>query len=315
MSISASNTHKSDMPVNSSATGHWIEPTTIITTTTKSPDMSLTRSPGDHSKVNASPATSQRLFKTVTPRSTPPPSSPALSVASILKRSRPHRTQSTSSSSTLSSSPTISSNITNDHTSTTLRHNHISIVSLDDDDDDDDDGNCSSSIADSDSDLDNVSVNLSTLMANGMLHAPPMAADGKRNNGIIVINNGLPTDIIKAEASGSTVAAGSSRPHIGSIALQNSTDITFGDKTFYQGPVTVKQFFLEKDQWRRQESNTTTAGSSHRGTVPTTARAGADNGAFSPCSDDDGGGDGGDKKRRKDGGKCQAVLVTQATNV
>lgn len=169
------------------------------------------------------------------------------------------------------------------------------------DDDDDDDGNCSSSIADSDSDLDNMSVNLSTLMANGMLHAPQSSADGIRSNGMIVINNGLPTDIIKSEASGST--AGNNRPHIGSIALQNSTDITFGDKTFYQGPVTVKQFFLEKDQWRRKESNTTTAGSSHAGTVPTT-RAGADNAAFVSSTDDDDGGE----KRRRDGGTCQALI-------
>lgn len=296
-----SSTHKSDMPVNTRSSAQLIDPTI---TTTKSPDISISLSNGDH-RAKASPATSLRLIKNITPKSSPPPSSPALSVASILKRSRPHRTISTSSSSTLSSSPTASSSITTADggaatADSTLRNNHISIVSLDDDDDDD--GNCSSSIADSDSDLDNMSVNLSTLMANGMVHAPQSSADGIRSNGMIVINNGLPTDIIKSEASGSNGTAGNNRPHIGSIALQNSTDITFGDKTFYQGPVTVKQFFLEKDQWRRQESNTTTAGSSHSGTVPTT-RAGADNAAFVSSSDDDGG-----EKRRRDGGTCQAFI-------
>lgn len=33
--------------------------------------------------------------------------------------------------------------------------------------------------------------------------------------------------------------------HISSVALQNSTDITFGNKTLYNGPITVNQFGLE----------------------------------------------------------------------
>ena len=33
---------------------------------------------------------------------------------------------------------------------------------------------------------------------------------------------------------------------IGTVAVQNSTDITFGNKTFYQGPVTIKQFLLDE---------------------------------------------------------------------
>nr|UIW25015.1 peptidoglycan-recognition protein LF [Lasioderma serricorne] len=32
------------------------------------------------------------------------------------------------------------------------------------------------------------------------------------------------------------------RPTFGNIAVSNSTDIHFGDKTYYQGPVTIKQF-------------------------------------------------------------------------
>lgn len=34
--------------------------------------------------------------------------------------------------------------------------------------------------------------------------------------------------------------------HISSVALQNSTDITFGNKTCYSGPVTVNQYGVEK---------------------------------------------------------------------
>lgn len=34
-------------------------------------------------------------------------------------------------------------------------------------------------------------------------------------------------------------------PRIESIAIQNSSDIQFGNKTFYNGPVTIKQFLLD----------------------------------------------------------------------
>lgn len=42
-------------------------------------------------------------------------------------------------------------------------------------------------------------------------------------------------------------------PNIGSIAVQNSSDITFGNKTFYQGPVTIKQFVYDKNKWKETE--------------------------------------------------------------
>ncbi|KAM7355387.1 peptidoglycan-recognition protein LC-like isoform 4-T5 [Cochliomyia hominivorax] len=35
------------------------------------------------------------------------------------------------------------------------------------------------------------------------------------------------------------------RPQIGSIALSNSSDVTFGDKHFYEGPVTIQQFLID----------------------------------------------------------------------
>ena len=51
-----------------------------------------------------------------------------------------------------------------------------------------------------------------------------------------------------------------SRPNIESIVVQNSSDITFGNKTFYQGPVTIKQFLLDKDRWKRSENGITNDG-------------------------------------------------------
>lgn len=42
----------------------------------------------------------------------------------------------------------------------------------------------------------------------------------------------------------------SNSSNIGSIAVQNSSDITFGNKTFYQGPVTIKQQFLLDHNWK-----------------------------------------------------------------
>ncbi|XP_031623044.1 peptidoglycan-recognition protein LC-like [Contarinia nasturtii] len=46
------------------------------------------------------------------------------------------------------------------------------------------------------------------------------------------------------------------KPNIGSIAVQNSSDITFGNKTFYQGPVTIKQFVYDKNKWNETEPRT-----------------------------------------------------------
>jgi len=41
---------------------------------------------------------------------------------------------------------------------------------------------------------------------------------------------------------------------IGSIALTNSTDVTFGDKHFYEGPVTIQQFLIDnRDKWKAGE--------------------------------------------------------------
>ncbi|XP_044313558.1 peptidoglycan-recognition protein LC isoform X4 [Drosophila rhopaloa] len=51
-----------------------------------------------------------------------------------------------------------------------------------------------------------------------------------------------------------TSPAGGTAQGIGSIALTNSTDVTFGDKHFYEGPVTIQQFLIDnRDKWKAGE--------------------------------------------------------------
>uniref|UniRef100_Q9GNK5-3 Isoform y of Peptidoglycan-recognition protein LC n=1 Tax=Drosophila melanogaster TaxID=7227 RepID=Q9GNK5-3 len=51
-----------------------------------------------------------------------------------------------------------------------------------------------------------------------------------------------------------TSPAGGATQGIGSIALTNSTDVTFGDKHFYEGPVTIQQFLIDnRDKWKPGE--------------------------------------------------------------
>lgn len=55
---------------------------------------------------------------------------------------------------------------------------------------------------------------------------------------IIVVNHG---DTGLPQTSG---------PRIETVAIQNSSDIQFGNKTFYNGPVTIKQFLLDEKNSR-----------------------------------------------------------------
>ncbi|XP_017053435.1 peptidoglycan-recognition protein LC isoform X3 [Drosophila ficusphila] len=51
-----------------------------------------------------------------------------------------------------------------------------------------------------------------------------------------------------------TSPPGGTTQGIGSIALTNSTDVTFGDKHFYEGPVTIQQFLIDnRDKWKAGE--------------------------------------------------------------
>lgn len=112
------------------------------------------------------------------------------------------------------------------------KSHNISIVSLDDDDDDE----TTSSIA-SDSDLSECDYPTQYIVDNIKNGESSVSAIPK--DGMIVINQRLQDEAIAA-----------SKPNIGSIALQNSSDITFGNKTFYHGPVTIKQFLLDSKQWK-----------------------------------------------------------------
>lgn len=112
--------------------------------------------------------------------------------------------------------------------------NNVTIESLSDDD-------CSS-VVDSDSDIDEIPKSAAEFFRNKAVCTTNGIHD--QNQGVIVIN----------ETNSSDNSNVVKQPQIGSIAVQNSTDITFGNKTFYQGPVTIKQFLLEKNQWRATDN-------------------------------------------------------------
>lgn len=123
--------------------------------------------------------------------------------------------------------------------------NQISVVSLPDDDD-----NISSS-AYSDSDVDEIEIDIEK---NKTLDC----SNFNDNNLNILPQNGN-------SFFGQAIANATVQPPafggIGSIALQNTSDVTFGNKTYYQGPVTLQQFLLNgNNEWeeRKQTSNDTT---------------------------------------------------------
>ena len=132
----------------------------------------------------------------------------------------PTPTSSTTSINSNCPSPSISSD------------NHMSIVSLNDDDID------SSSVADSDSDTEDIPAAVDFVQPNIGFRAL---------NGTVIKDNSV--DLVQHRDTAKQTS-------IGSIAVQNSSDITFGNKTFYQGPVTIKQFLLEKDHWVQRENGT-----------------------------------------------------------
>ncbi|XP_062128692.1 peptidoglycan-recognition protein LC isoform X6 [Drosophila sulfurigaster albostrigata] len=48
----------------------------------------------------------------------------------------------------------------------------------------------------------------------------------------------------------------SPQQQIGSIALNNTTDVTFGDKHYYEGPVTIQQILIDsRDKWKTAEGH------------------------------------------------------------
>lgn len=114
----------------------------------------------------------------------------------------------------------------------------------------DNDGNnneCEDSSADysdSDSDFDDIVPSPSSLHNN---------SNQLSSSGIMMTNTNLDTTMPRQ--SSLMCANNDIKPNIGSIAVQNSSNITFGDKTFYQGPVTIKQFIYDKNnKWKETES-------------------------------------------------------------
>ncbi|XP_017843650.2 peptidoglycan-recognition protein LC isoform X5 [Drosophila busckii] len=53
-----------------------------------------------------------------------------------------------------------------------------------------------------------------------------------------------------------TPTSPSAPQQIGSIALSNTTDVTFGDKHFYEGPVTIQQFLIDnREKWKSADGD------------------------------------------------------------
>lgn len=97
-----------------------------------------------------------------------------------------------------------------------------------------DDSSVFDSSSDMDSDFDDIIQSPSSYLNNVNLSS---------GNGCVVVDKHLSTAM-------NPHSSNDIKPTIGSIAVQNSRDITFGNKTFYQGPVTIKQFVYDKNKWR-----------------------------------------------------------------
>lgn len=139
----------------------------------------------------------------------------------------------------------IKQNLENEAKSSPLseKSHNISIVSLQDD--------CDSSIAsDSDCDYDIEDFNIASTSTDRIENVEN-GRTGVITTGAIVVSQNIEKDVTK--------------PQIGSIAVQNSSDITFGNKTFYQGPVTIKQFLLDHNKWKPNESGNENSGYTNSG--------------------------------------------------
>lgn len=141
----------------------------------------------------------------------------------------------TESSNKLQTNDSIQSNVTDNKQSPnhSIKSQNISITTLDDNDE-------TSSVAESDLEYDAV---ISDDEDDGQQHI--IQRDGQE---VVLVNSHSDSGDQSVLAATSNAAL---RPNIGSIAVQNSSDITFGNKTFYQGPVTIKQFISDNNnKWR-----------------------------------------------------------------
>lgn len=105
--------------------------------------------------------------------------------------------------------------------------NNISIETLDDDNED-------SSVVDSDSDCEN---HIQSTQQN----------EYGASSGIVLVNRNV--DPHNSCRSNSSYSNNNSSPNFGSIAIQNSQDITFGNKTYNQG--TVNYYINSQNEWKK----------------------------------------------------------------
>lgn len=106
--------------------------------------------------------------------------------------------------------------------------------------------NSSATYSDSDSDFEDI-VPLPALHNNNL--------NRSSTSSIMLMDSNLDTAMPRQSSIICANANSDVKPNIGSIAVQNSSDITFGNKTFYQGPVTIKQFVYDKNnKWKETES-------------------------------------------------------------
>lgn len=96
-----------------------------------------------------------------------------------------------------------------------------------------------SSVLDSDSDEENVD----GLIVRKLGETTPEYPDANllKSPGVIlsqIVENGLPSGGIIAQNT-------TQRAQIGSVVVDRSNEVTFGDKNYFQGPVTIKQFVVD----------------------------------------------------------------------
>lgn len=72
-----------------------------------------------------------------------------------------------------------------------------------------------------------------------------------------VNNTHLHIEPIQGQCTGCLENIASSNAHIGSVSVQNATDVTFGNKSFFNGPMVIKQLTVD---YGSQNSDTSKSG-------------------------------------------------------
>ncbi|XP_017861477.1 PREDICTED: peptidoglycan-recognition protein LC isoform X2 [Drosophila arizonae] len=150
-----------------------------------------------------------------------------------------------------------------------VRSTTISIVSIDE-------NAIDSSCIDSDSEAEPDESCTVQKLGQQITHPPHSAELTQLNKGMTVISRQvLPTggaeaagaqptppdvlakQLLNGNLSLATPTAPSATQQIGSIALSNTTDVTFGDKHYYEGPVTIQQILIDnREKWKPLDGET-----------------------------------------------------------